>query len=335
MTQYVSTHNVNPNAHMVSASVDAAMAGDVNPVLRFVLSQKNFSNVFGRRQIKNSGGAPVFVEDLITAPQARRLIVTYVTAAHILGRWGNPGHYSNLVDDRPNAILNHRGWYMQDMILPPIVRKAAPKLSDQFRGADARLMMIELYKRCDNVMTPQYGVVQSILTGADITKYIDAFNAIDAERRTVFFENMQSVFSAIATGRSVVLMTNDTVSAMRRLFEIFANQRDPAYRPQYYADQCAAAKILNQDMLDQQRLRAELFHTNVGPIAEPFEMPAQIPVPDRDAQQNADATATGNAAHMRAGARALSGVPLMSARNKMPMDKLAQLKNFLLDEQQA
>lgn len=212
--------------------VTAYRAGDRNDLIRLILEQYNWAAQLSRR-----------LESKITYNQSRRLTILYITLAKIANAVAGKGEY-NLWDTRTNEIIGHRGWYVRDYILKDIVEKALPEFKD------AQQMFIKL----KGSMSPEYGVVQSVITAQDLHAWIEmykqgAFKHKDTTADS-YFKDAQKVFRSIVSGRSVVLLTNDTLRALKDFADVFADEKNPMYKPEYEKAISEAARIVNQDVAE-------------------------------------------------------------------------------------
>ncbi|MBP3397744.1 MAG: hypothetical protein J6K82_02330 [Alphaproteobacteria bacterium] len=212
--------------------VTAYRAGDRNDLIRLILEQYNWVAQLSHR-----------LESKITYNQSRRLTVLYITLAKIANAVAGKGEY-NLSDTRTNEIIGHRGWYVRDYILKDIVEKALPEFKD------AQQMFIKL----KGSMSPEYGVVQSVITAQDLHAWIEmykqgAFKHKDTTTDS-YFKDAQKVFRSIVSGRSVVLLTNDTLRALKDFADVFADEKNPMYKPEYEKAISEAARIVKQDIAE-------------------------------------------------------------------------------------
>ncbi|MBO7509302.1 MAG: hypothetical protein J6T57_03445 [Alphaproteobacteria bacterium] len=228
-------------------------AGRKNEIIRFILNQRNWIKY--RTSFVNYGdGTPKQrVEDVITYSQAARLMNIYVTAIYLLRDYAKGGE-ANLYDDRNNAIMLHRGWYLDEFIFPPILKKIGENSLDDF------------YKRFVSKMTPEYGVVQSILAAKDFNDYTKKYSDNNFIRpqydRERYMQDLYVVFDNIINGRSVVLMEPETIKAFNSFGHFCCDGNNPGVKPEYVNKIRAAAAVVQQDWNVEKARLAELKQKN-------------------------------------------------------------------------
>lgn len=211
--------------------VKAYNAGNVNELLRLMMEQYNWTHLSHK------------YEASLTYQQSRRMTILYITLIKIANAVANKGEY-NLRDTRTNEVIGHRGWYISDYIFKDIIQKALPHIADSN----------ELFRKSTQCqyLSPEYGVVQSIITGPDLRKWQDMYNAgkfvhTDSTQES-FFADAQQVFRNIASGRSIVLLTNDTLKALTDFMNVFGDKENPAYKPEYTQAIDQTKQIVKQDI---------------------------------------------------------------------------------------
>ena len=213
--------------------VKAYNAGNVNELLRLMMEQYNWTHLSHK------------YEASLTYQQSRRMTILYITLIKIANAVANKGEY-NLSDTRTNEVIGHRGWYISDYIFKDIIQKALPHIADSdefFRKSTQR-----------QYLSPEYGVVQSIITGPDLRKWQDMYNTgkfvhKDSTQES-FFADAQQVFRNIASGRSVVLLTNDTLRALTDFMNVFADKTNPMYKPEYNTAIDETLKVVKGDIAE-------------------------------------------------------------------------------------
>ena len=175
------------------------------------------------------------------------MIRTYITAIYLLRDYADGG-ISNLGDNRNNAILCHRGRYLDEFIFPFILKKMGESRT-----------LGEFYKYYTPKSTPEYGVVQSILMADDFDVYMNKYDKNEFTRpgyiREDYMQDLQLVFDNIINGRSIVLMEPKTIDAFNRFGYFCCDSNKPEFKPEYVDKANAAAAIVRKDRnVERQRL---------------------------------------------------------------------------------
>ncbi len=228
----VSVSGLQADAKLYNQVVAAYRAGNKNELIRFVLEQYNWARRLTHR-----------AESTLTYNQSKRLTVLYITLAKIANAVTGKGEY-NLWDTRTNEVIGHRGWYIHDYILTDVVADALPEFDN----------VQQMFNKGQRFMSPEYGVVQSIITAQDLRAWTDMYKqgAFQHQDTTAdsYFADAQQVFRNIVSGRSVVLLTNDTLQALKDFATVFADEKNPMYRPEYEKTINSAVQIVNQDIAE-------------------------------------------------------------------------------------
>ena len=228
----VSVSGLQMNAELYNRIVTAYKNGNKNELIRFVLGQYNWSMCLSRQ-----------LEDVLTYNQSRRMTVLYITLAKIANAVTGKGEY-NLFDTRPNTVIGHKGWYVRDYILRDVVKTVMP----EFDGVR------QMFDRGQSFMSPEYGVVQSVITAQDLRMWTDIYKqGRFAHKDTTvnsYFADAQQVFSNIVSGQSIVLLTQDTLQALKDFTSVFADENNPMYKPEYTKTINEAVQIVNQDIIE-------------------------------------------------------------------------------------
>ena len=237
----ISTNGKGPDIKRYNEIVDGINANNFNPMIRFILEQKNYTRDFGlagRRAVYKDGTPDQLIEDLLNKEQSENLVRIYITAARLLGNWADKGNFANLDDVRPAVVLDHRGWYLSERILPKLLRRAMPDFAKKYPNSDYQLMRA-FYDGFAAQATPEFNTVQSILTGEDFEKYIKPFrdNKFVHPNTTPasYYADAQKVFEYIADGRSVVLMHWPTLQKLQEFARVFGDEKSPYHKPEYNA----------------------------------------------------------------------------------------------------
>ena len=228
----VSVSGLQADAQLYNRVVSEYRSGNKNELIRFVLEQYNWAMRLTRRD-----------ENTVTYNQSKRLTVLYITLAKIANAVTGKGEY-NLWDTRTNEVIGHRGWYIRDYILRDVVADVLPEFDN----------VQQMFSKGQSFMSPEYGVVQSIITAQDLRAWTDmykqgAFRHQDTSTDS-YFEDAQQVFRNIVSGRSVVLLTNDTLQALKDFAVVFTDEKNPMYRPEYEKTINGAVQIVNQDIAE-------------------------------------------------------------------------------------
>ena len=275
-----STNGKGPNVALYNEIAAGIKKGDFTPLVRFILAQRNFELGSGLAdmRVRHSSGAPErSVEDLLNKEQSENLIKIYITAARLLGDWADRGNYANLNDTRTAAIMAHRGWYLSDYILPTLMRRARPDFDKKY--PDDKQLLRAFYMGFETQSTPEFDVVQSILTDKDLAKYIKIFK----EQKFVhpnttpasYYADAQKVFHNILNGRSVVLLTVNTIQQLNEFLQIFGDKNSPYHKPEYNDVIKAAVDLVrNQWAAEQQRVKATTSRTRPAPQPQPAKQSA-------------------------------------------------------------
>ena len=230
-------------------------AGKKDEIARFMLDQRNWIK-YRESFVKYGDGTPTQqVTDVITYSQATRLMNIYVTAIYLLRDYANGGE-ANLWDDRSNDIMKHRGWYLDKYIFPPILGK----IGENSLGA--------FYQRFISKMTPEYGVVQSILTAKDFDTYVKKYDDNNFIRsqygRDGYMQDLSVVLDYIANGRSIVLMEPRTIDAFNKFGKFCCDKTNPHFKPEYVKKAKAAAAVVQQDWDIEKARLAQLRQASRG-----------------------------------------------------------------------
>lgn len=228
----VSVYGLQADAKLYNQVVAAYRAGNNNELIRLILAQYNWAIRLDSR-----------LESTITYNQSRRLAVLYITLAKIANAVSGKGEY-NLTDVRENELIGHRGWYIRDYMLPDIIQKALPTVGT----------VRQLFDKGQKFMSPEYGVVQSIITAGDLRKWLSIYEQQQTAPKGVieddYFADAQQVFRNIVSGRSVVLLTRDTLVALKDFTTVFYDEKNPKYKPEYEKTINEAIQIVNQDIAE-------------------------------------------------------------------------------------
>ena len=228
----VSLSGLQMDADLYNRVVTAYKNGNKNELIRFVLEQYNWSMCLSRQ-----------FEDVIPYNQSRRMTVLYITLAKIANAVTGKGEY-NLFDTRPNTVIGHKGWYVRDYILKDVVEKVMPEFNN----------VRQMFDRGQSFMSPEYGVVQSVITAQDLRMWTEVYKQGNFGHKDTtansYFADAQQVFSNIVQGRSIVLLTNDTLQALKDFTSIFADEKSPMYKPEYKKTINEAVRIVNQDIIE-------------------------------------------------------------------------------------
>ncbi len=213
--------------------VKAYNAGNVNELLRLMMEQYNWTHLSRKSEAS------------LTYQQSRRMTILYITLIKIANAVANKGEY-NLSDTRTTEVIGHRGWYIRDNIFKDIIQKALPHIADSD----------EFFRKSTQCqyLSPEFGVVQSIITEQDLRKWQDMYNTgkfvhKDSTQES-FFADAQQVFRNIASGRSVVLLTNDTLRALTDFMNVFADKTNPMYKPEYNTAIDETLKVVKGDIAE-------------------------------------------------------------------------------------
>lgn len=212
--------------------VSAYRNGNKNELIRLVLEQYNWAMRLSHQS-----------ENTLTYNQSVKLTVLYITLVKIANAITGQGEY-NLSDTRINEVISHRGWYLRDYILKDIVEKALPEMGN----------VHQMFAKGQVFLSPEYGVIQSVVTAQDLRKWSDmyktkTFNSKDTNPDT-FFADAQQLFRNIDSGRSVMFLTNDGVRALTEFTEIFADEKNPAYRAEYEPAINSAIHTVNREIAE-------------------------------------------------------------------------------------
>lgn len=232
----VSVNNLSLNRDIYNRVIEGYNQGDATELLRFMLEQQNWS-----KQWRS-------VEPIVNKDQSLKLTELYITLIKIADKIANTGEF-NLWDGRQNEVLGHRGWYVRDYILPPLLKHLSGG------NVTTAQQFFDIYAK---QASPEYGVVQSLLTANDFRRYIDIYEQklFDNSKTTQqsYFENAQCVFKNIISGRAVVLLTQDTIQAFCDFCKVFTDDKCPYYKPEYAKDAQKAVDMVAHDWkLEQQR----------------------------------------------------------------------------------
>ena len=250
---------VGPDMELYDKIIADLNSGKKNEIARFILNQRNW--VMNQRSWTKDyvdGTPKQQYEDLVGFDQAKRLIRTYITAIYLLRDYANGG-VANLKDDRNNAIMKHRGWYLRDFIFPPILKKMG-------ESGDVD----EFYRRFTQKSSPEYGVVQSILMASDFDSYIDKYdkNGFLPQHnytRENYMQDLMAVFDNIVSGRSIVLMEPTTIDAFNRFGHFCCDKTKPEFKKEYIAKANAATVVVQKDWtVEKERLAALRQPKNYG-----------------------------------------------------------------------
>ena len=243
-------------------------SGKNNEILRFILNQKNWIRHFNS-WIKYGDGTPQQdIEDVVSSNQSKRLINTYITAIYLLRDYAQGGT-SNLNDTRTADIMGHRGWYMHDYILPPILKRSTgycflnkdEKAAYDGRRLEDKYILDIFYKRMASQSTPEFGVVQSILMGGDFDMYMNQYKqnkfVTDGYTCENYMKDLEAVCDNIINGRSIVLMEPNTIAAFNRFGVFYCDKKNPYFKKEYAEKARAAAVVVQGDWnVEKARLAA-------------------------------------------------------------------------------
>lgn len=227
-----SVQGLQMDSKLYNQVVSAYRNGNKNELIRLVLEQYNWAMRLSHQS-----------ENTLTYNQSVKLTVLYITLAKIANAITGRGEY-NLSDTRTNEVIGHRGWYLRDYILKDIVEKALPEMGN----------VRQMFAKGQAFLSPEYGVIQSIVTAQDLRKWSDmyktkTFHSKDTNPDT-FFADAQQLFRNIDSGRSVIFLTNDGVRALTEFTEIFADEKNPAYRAEYEPAINSAIHTVNREIAE-------------------------------------------------------------------------------------
>lgn len=227
-----SVQGLQMDSKLYNQVVSAYRNGNKNELIRLVLEQYNWAMRLSHQ-----------AENTLTYNQSVKLTVLYITLAKIANAITGRGEY-NLSDTRTNEVIGHRGWYLHDYILKDIVEKALPEMGN----------VRQMFAKGQAFLSPEYGVIQSIVTAQDLRKWSDmyktkTFNSKDTNPDS-FFADAQQLFRNIDSGRSVMFLTNDGVRALTEFTEIFADEKNPAYRAEYEPAINSAIHTVNREIAE-------------------------------------------------------------------------------------
>lgn len=234
-----STRGLQADAKLFNSVVGEYYKGDKGQLNRLMLEQYNWTRLSS------------LLDGSVTRQQSRRLTILYVTLIKIADAITGKGEY-NLKDDRENEVVSHRGWYIKDFIFPDIIKKDYPDFGDTNT----------LFNRTRSFLSLEYGVVQSIITAQDLQNWTGAYNdkrfVVQETTSDSYFGDAQQVFKNIVSGRSIVLLTNDALNAFREFLRVFADTKNPAYKPEYTDMINQAQQVVRQDVAEyNQSVRAK------------------------------------------------------------------------------